>query len=58
MGARASLRFAGVHRFLKEGALVKKLLPGVVALAIALLALIPGLGMARIAANHNQTLLG
>lgn len=37
---------------------MKKLLPGRVALVLALLALVPGLCMAKLAANHNQTLLG
>ena len=36
---------------------MKKLIPAVVALALALVALLPGLCAAKLATNHNQTRL-
>jgi hypothetical protein len=36
---------------------MKKLLPTAIALALALTALLPGISAARLAANHNSTLL-
>ena len=37
---------------------MKKLLPTVIALALALVSMLPGLAAAGIALNHNQSLLG
>ena len=36
---------------------MKKLLPTIIALALALVSMLPGIAAARLAGNHNQTLL-
>ncbi len=36
---------------------MKKLLPTVIAVALALLSMLPGVAAAKLAGNHNQTLL-
>ena len=41
----------------EEGQVMKKLIAMVIAVALALVSLLPGISAARIAANHNQTLL-
>jgi hypothetical protein len=41
----------------KESAIVKKLLGCAMALALALMALLPGISAARLASNHNRTRL-
>jgi hypothetical protein len=37
---------------------MKKHLVTILALALALVSLLPGMGAAKLSANHNQTLLG
>ena len=44
-------------RFPEEVRTMKKLLPTVIALALALVSLLPGAAAAKLAANHNQALL-
>jgi hypothetical protein len=36
---------------------MRKHFPAILALALALVSIVPGLAAARLAANHNQTLL-
>jgi hypothetical protein len=36
---------------------MKKLIPSVIALALALVSMLPGVAAARLVGNHNQTVL-